>query len=163
MTCTFNTIGTIIEQAETFAVALEPLYRPGLRGVDGFSHVQVLWLADQADHEGQIEQTDSRSLVLEGTPYVGGPDSAGVFSTRSPVRPNPIGLSVCAVTFVDEAEGLLGLGWIDALAGTPVLDIKPYFPASDRVANVTTPPWFASWPTCLEDSATFDWDSVFVS
>lgn len=157
MSFALTSIGVITEHDETLAAVLKPDYRAGLLGVDGFSHVQVLWLADRA------AEASEQSLVLEGTPYVGGPDRAGVFSTRSPVRPNPIGLSVCAVTFVDEAEGLLGLGWIDALVGTPVLDIKPYFPASDRVASVTTPPWFATWPTCLEDSATFDWDSVFVS
>ena len=61
----------------------------------------------------------------------------GIFATRAPLRPNPIALSTAEVLDIDQANGILRLAYIDALDGTPVLDIKPYTPSLDRVE---TPP-----------------------
>jgi len=94
-------------------------------------------------------------------PYRKGPDLLGIFSTRSPMRPNPIALSVAAVVGVDMEQGLIRLAYIDAEDGTPVLDIKPYLPCSDRVSRVQTPGWCSHWPQSMEGSATFDWPAEF--
>lgn len=68
-------------------------------------------------------------------PRLGGNKSLGVFATRSPTRPSPIGLSVVKLEGIEEIEGklLLNLSGVDLLDGTPVLDIKPYVPYVDRV------------------------------
>ena len=95
-----------------------PEYQPGLSGLEGFDHLILLyWL-----HE-------ARPGDLVFTPPF---DSAprGVFATRSPARPNPIGLSV--VAFEGFAEpGRLRVRYLDCIDGTPLLDIKPYLPTTD--------------------------------
>jgi tRNA (Thr-GGU) A37 N-methylase len=64
---------------------------------------------------------------------------------------------------VDLENGLVIVPWIDAEDGTPILDIKPYHPSSDRVRDVRMPEWCAHWPQSLEDSAAFDWEAEFVN
>jgi tRNA (adenine37-N6)-methyltransferase len=85
---------------------------PGLLDIDGFSHLFVLWVFDRSD-----------GYELVGTPPVD-PRPHGVFATRSPRRPNPIGLTV--VELVSRAGPRLHVKGVDMLDGTPVLDIKPY-------------------------------------
>jgi len=65
----------------------------------------------------------------------------GIFATRSPYRPNPIGISVCKVIDVDEAEGVVVVPEIDAYDGTEILDLKAYFPVADMVADARIPEW----------------------
>lgn len=82
-------------------------------------------------------------------PRLGGNKSLGVFATRSPVRPSPIGLSVVRLDAIRHEQGKLwlDLSGIDFLDGTPVLDIKPYIPYVDRVENATNS--FAAQPPAL--------------
>ncbi|GFK94695.1 tRNA (adenine(37)-N6)-methyltransferase [Fundidesulfovibrio magnetotacticus] len=92
-------------------------YRQGLKDLEGFSHIVLLY------HLHEIR--DARLLVK---PYLG--DALhGVFATRSPCRPNPIGLSVLRLTGHDGERVFVEN--VDMLDGTPVLDIKPYVPAFD--------------------------------
>lgn len=79
-------------------------------------------------------------------PRLGGNKSIGVFATRSPVRPSPIGLSVVKLDGVEKRDGklLLNLSGVDFLDGTPVLDIKPYVPYVDSISNAVNT--FASAP-----------------
>lgn len=148
-------IGEVLTSDDDFTLQVDQPYRAGLQGLVEFSHVIVAWWAHEA-----TDQAAEDTVMADDTPYLEGPQNVGVFSTRSPSRPTPLGLSVCAVTTVDQANGAVGLGWIDALDGTPVVDIKPYFPSSDRVRDVATPDWCATWPPCLEDSADFAWETV---
>src|ERR1035441_5152471 len=85
---------------------------PGLTDIEGFSHLFVLWAFDRSDGFDLIgaPPTDDR-------PH-------GVFATRSPRRPNPIGLTV--VDLLRRDNGLLYVRGVDMLDGTPILDIKPY-------------------------------------
>lgn len=152
---TGSVIGSVIASGGRFAVTIAEPYRPALEGLADFSHLIVTWWADRAD-----ELAGHGPLIAEPTPYVEGPTRAGVFATRSPLRPTPIGLSVAGIISVDDTTGEIELGWIDALDNTPVVDIKPYFPSSDRVRNATVPSWCTTWPHCLEDSASFDWAAV---
>lgn len=128
-------------------------FREGLSGLDGFSHVQVLWWFgdDRTPTEAPLE-------VIEPYPGV---ESIGVFATRSPERPTPIALSVCEIADVVPATGRVTVHHIDAWDGSRVLDLKPYTPSLDRVETPTVPRWCATWPPSLEASAHFDWSQVF--
>ncbi len=57
---------------------------------------------------------------------------------------------------LDEQAGDILVPWIDAVDGSPLLDLKPYIPMSDRVREVEVAPWLQGWPDCMEDAATFD-------
>ncbi len=90
-----------------------------------------------------------------------GPETIGIFATRSPVRPNPIALSAVPVLGIDTAAGIIAVPYVDADDGTPVLDIKPYLPATERIRDVKVPAWSAHWPQWYEDNWGFDWAAEF--
>ena len=103
----------------TAAVVFEPPYRvpDALRGLEGFSHLWLIWEFSQAR-----------------PPRLGGNKRLGVFATRSPFRPNPLGLSCVRLVEVrpDRALGpVLVVAGADLLDGTPIYDIKPYLPYAD--------------------------------
>src|SRR5512133_1346932 len=148
-------VGFVRVRTEGFVVEIEPQYRAGLNGLTGFSHVNILWWSHLLDGASGLNR-----LVSEA-PYRNAPRELGVFATRSPLRPNAICLSAAPLIAVDVQAGILRLGYIDAEDGTPVLDIKPYHPSADRVREVGLPAWCRDWPQCFEDSAAFDWESVF--
>jgi tRNA (adenine37-N6)-methyltransferase len=93
-------------------LAILPAFEPGLTDIDGFSHLFVLWVFDR-----------SEGFELLGTPPSDNRPH-GVFATRSPKRPNPIGLTV--VELLRRDGPLLYVRGVDMLDGTPILDIKPY-------------------------------------
>ena len=98
-------------------------FRPGLVGLAAFSHVIVLgWL-----HEAR------RDLIQITRPADSIPK--GVFSLRSPVRPNPISVSVARLLSVDVGHGLVEIDAIDLIDGTPLVDLKPYRPGIDAVPD----------------------------
>ncbi|HTW61394.1 MAG TPA: tRNA (N6-threonylcarbamoyladenosine(37)-N6)-methyltransferase TrmO [Terracidiphilus sp.] len=92
-------------------------YEAGLLDVEGFSHLFVLWVFDRADDRLGGYDLVARPPADEGRPH-------GVFATRSPRRPNPIGLTVVELLGRDGSS--LRVRGVDMLDGTPVLDIKPY-------------------------------------
>jgi tRNA-Thr(GGU) m(6)t(6)A37 methyltransferase TsaA len=95
-----------------------PEYVGGLADLDGFSHLILLYW---------LNQSDGPALCI-APPFDGKP--RGIFATRSPARPNPIGLSVVAFDgFL--SSGRLAIRYLDCISGTPLLDIKPYLPATD--------------------------------
>ncbi|MGD9610043.1 MAG: tRNA (N6-threonylcarbamoyladenosine(37)-N6)-methyltransferase TrmO [Desulfovibrionaceae bacterium] len=98
-------------------VELRPELAPGLADLTGFSHVYLLYCFHL-----------SEGYQLSVTPYLDD-TPRGLFATRAPRRPNPIGLSVVAVVAV--SRNVLTVRGIDVLDGTPLLDIKPYAPAFD--------------------------------
>ena len=100
-------------------IALRAELAPGLKDLDGFAHVIVLY-----------HLHGSQGFELLVTPFLD-TEERGVFATRAPRRPNAIGLSVLEVAGVDVEGGVLRLNNVDILDGTPVLDIKPYVPAFD--------------------------------
>ena len=85
---------------------------PGLTDIEGFSHLYIIWVFDRAEGYDLLSRppTDDRAH--------------GVFATRSPRRPNPIGLTV--VELLDRTGAILRVRGVDMLDGTPILDIKPY-------------------------------------
>jgi tRNA (Thr-GGU) A37 N-methylase len=84
----------------------------------------------------------SRSRTLANPPRNKDPIPSGVFACRSPARPNPIGHSVVRVVKLDSQRKSVIVDRIDADDGTPILDIKPYLPSSDKVENAKVAPWF---------------------
>jgi tRNA (adenine37-N6)-methyltransferase len=102
-----------------------------VRGLDAFSHLWILFLFHGAVAEGW------RPMVRP--PWLGGQKRVGVFASRSPHRPNSLGLSVVRLTGISqEKEGLfLELAELDLLDQTPVFDIKPYVPYSDALADAS--------------------------
>ena len=148
-------IGKIENKDGSVCVKLDPKYAEGLKGLDGYSHVQILWWADGCDN------AKDRDFLTEKKPYKKGPDEIGVFAIRSPERPNPIAVSNADIAYVDAENGVVGLYYIDAFDGTQVIDLKPYTPSIDRIANPTTPGWCSHWPKFYEESGDFDWESEF--
>ena len=152
---TLTPIGRIVSNEDEMRIDLDPKYAPALNGLEGFSHVQVLWWFDHCDNG------DDRAVLTTQKPYTKGPETLGIFATRSPQRPNPIAVSTAQVTYIDRENASIGLCYIDGFDGTPVLDIKPYTPSLDRVENPSVPEWCAHWPCATEESGAFDWESEF--
>lgn len=148
-------IGKITNQNDNAGILLDAKYAPALKGLQGYSHVQIVWWMDGCDNESD------RAVLTEEKPYTKGPEKIGVFALRSPERPNPIGVSNAEITYVDEEKGIVGLTYIDAYEGSAVLDIKPYTPSIDRVESPRTPGWCSHWPKSVEESGSFDWAAEF--
>jgi tRNA (Thr-GGU) A37 N-methylase len=101
-----------------------------------------------------------RSALVSKKPYKKGPETIGVFATRSPVRPNPVLITTITVLHIDHEKGIIHIPWMDAENGTPILDIKPYH-LSERVHECKVPQWCNHWPKWDEESATFNWQNEF--
>lgn len=115
-------------------IHLREEYAPGLHGLEEFSHVIVVFLM----HEATFSPGDD--LVRRPRGRADMPE-LGIFAQRAKHRPNPIGLT--AVRLLSVRGNVLTVRGLDAIDGSPVLDIKPYFPAFDRVEGATTPEWVA--------------------
>lgn len=102
-------------------IVFEPDYRipEALRGIEGYSHLWLLW---------GFSEVDSWSPTVR-PPRLGGNTRMGVFATRSPYRPNPLGLSSVKLMGIENGE--LIVSGADVLDGTPIYDIKPYLSFSD--------------------------------
>ena len=110
-------------------ITLLPKYRvpEAIYGLDGFSHIWLLWDFSES-------HCDDESGVWSPTvrpPRLGGNKRMGVFATRSPFRPNSIGLSVVKLEKIDFPD--IYVSGVDLMDGTPIYDIKPYIPYSDSV------------------------------
>ena len=109
-------------------IVFEPEYRnaDALRGIEGFSHLWIIWQFSEA------VRSDWSPTVRP--PRLGGNTRMGVFATRSPFRPNHLGLSCVKLLGVEETEEfgtVLHVGGADLMDGTPIFDIKPYVPYAD--------------------------------
>jgi tRNA-Thr(GGU) m(6)t(6)A37 methyltransferase TsaA len=122
---------------------LEP-YRPALKQLGHFSHVMVFWWADRHDND------TSRNVMQTEPPYAQS-RVTGVFATRAEYRPNPIAMTTCKMLDVDEENGIVRIGDIDAFDGTPMVDLKAYFPVCDRVKDARIPEWLADWPEWMPE------------
>ena len=117
----------LVEALEA-TIVFEPPYRnpDALRGLEGFSHLWLVWVFDQA-----IRKEWSPTVR---PPRLGGNARMGVFATRSPFRPNPIALSAVKLDRVELTADLgpvIHIRGADLMDGTPILDIKPYIPYAD--------------------------------
>jgi tRNA-Thr(GGU) m(6)t(6)A37 methyltransferase TsaA len=132
-TFTVQPIGKVGKAEGKTLLVLDKKYQDGLLGLDGWSHVQVMWWFDKND-------TPQKRAVLQVHPR-GNKDNplTGVFACRAPVRPNLIALSLCKIVSVK--DNVVEVQNIDADEGTPVLDLKPYAPGLDSASGVKVPGW----------------------
>ncbi len=130
---TVRPIGWVQRTEGRTLIVLDKKYQAGLRGLDGWSHVQVIWWFHKND-------TPQRRAVLQVHPR-GDQNNprTGVFACRAPVRPNLIALTLCKVVGVE--DNVLEVEKIDAFDGTPVLDLKPFAPGLDSATGVRVPDW----------------------
>ena len=113
-------------------IHLDPALAAGLRGLDQFSHILVLFFMHRSTFE------PSRDLIRRPKGRADMPE-LGIFAQRAKHRPNPIGITAVELLAVDGS--VLKVRGLDAIDGTPVLDIKPYLPAFDRVDQPSVPEW----------------------
>jgi tRNA-Thr(GGU) m(6)t(6)A37 methyltransferase TsaA len=119
--CPKNTL----ERNEPATIEVDAPFDQGLAGIEGFSHLIALYWLDKSRRDLIIQHPSHR------------PKPAGVFSLRSPVRPNPIGLSVVEV--LGREDNRLRIRAIDCADETPLIDLKPYLASSDAVAGARRP------------------------
>lgn len=117
----------LVEELES-TIVFEPEFRnaDALRGIEGYSHLWIIWQFSQA-----VRQEWSPTVR---PPRLGGNTRMGVFATRSPFRPNSLGLSCVRLLSVEHTEDngtVLHVAGADLMDGTPIFDIKPYVPYSD--------------------------------
>jgi tRNA-Thr(GGU) m(6)t(6)A37 methyltransferase TsaA len=115
-----------LETGQRASLVLDQPYREGLLGLASYSHAHVLTWLDRAP----------RNLIVQKPRHA--PEAKGVFALRSPIRPNPAGLHTVRLLAIDPESGVIELEAIDALDGTPIIDIKPYFPSVDSIPDATT-------------------------
>ena len=126
------------EDAEgDFRIVLDPRFQGGLHRLDEFSHLHVLFLLDRAEPATSLEAHPPGAGITVGT-----------FASRSPRRPNPIGLSVVRVKKIEGNE--IHITGLDALDGTPLLDIKPYIRDTDSIPGANN-----GWIDSLDKESDF--------
>lgn len=129
--------GLVPELISTIVFESEFRVPEALRGIESYSHLWLIWEFHQA-HRGNEKRGDEvpwRPTVRP--PRLGGNTRMGVFATRSPFRPNPLGLTVVKLLAVEDSpEGqVLVVSGADMMDGTPIYDIKPYLPYVDSVPD----------------------------
>lgn len=115
-------------------IVFEPEFRnpDALRGIEDFSHLWIIWQFSEAVRQGWSPTVRP--------PRLGGNTRMGVFATRSPFRPNNLGLSCVRILGIEKTEmfgTVIHVGGADLMDGTPIFDIKPYIPYSDCKAEAT--------------------------
>lgn len=115
--CPKNTV----DRTDTALIEVDAPFDQGLRGIDGFSHLIALTWLDRS----------RRDLVVQHPSHLDMP--RGVFALRSPVRPNPIGLTVVEV--ISRQGARITVRAVDVADGTPLIDLKPYIASIDAVPN----------------------------
>ena len=134
----FRFIGVVEEAGELSKVKIFPEFCEGLEHLESFSHIIVLYwlhLRDKENERGTLRVVPRRH---PGAPLV------GVFASRSPSRPNPVGFCVTELMRIEDC--VLIVKGLDAFGGSPIIDIKPYLPRADAVPNARVPEWTLRGP-----------------
>lgn len=123
----------LVDELEA-SIVFEPEFRipEALRELDGYSHIWLIWQFSEC--------ADKEWSPTVRPPRLGGNKRVGVFASRSPFRPNPIGLSCVKLNAIEETENfgfILKVSGADLLDGTPIYDIKPYLPYVDSHPEAT--------------------------
>jgi tRNA-Thr(GGU) m(6)t(6)A37 methyltransferase TsaA len=113
-------------------ICLQPEYIGALSGLEDFSHAMIITYLHQAKYEKE-KHLQRRPRGLESMPKV------GIFSQRAKDRPNAIG--VTTVKIITVGSDFIEVQGLDAINGTPVLDVKPYYPQYDKIDSPKTPEW----------------------
>jgi len=126
-------VGTIHKTEAKTWIEIEAPYLPAMDGLEGFSHINVFFWFHEND------TTEGRQVLKVHPRRDDDNPLTGIFATHSPLRPNLIGMTLCRVLAVDSPR--IVIDRIDALDGTPVLDIKCYIPSSRAFENLRLPEW----------------------
>ena len=126
-------IGIVEDAGELSKVKIFPEFCAGLQHLNNFSHVIILYWFHLRDDEKERSVLKVVPRRHPGAPQV------GVFASRSPSRPNPIGL--CVTELVKMEECTLTVKGLDALQDSPIIDIKPYLPRADSIPKARVPDW----------------------
>lgn len=143
-------VGRVQRAEENYFIHLDSDFRKGLLHLEEFSHLHIIWWAHLTDSPAERIKTVTKNIFRHA------PDEVGVFASRTPERPNPVMISIVKIRSINTKEGNVYIEYIDAEDGTPVLDIKPFFPM-ERVRDCSTPGYYAHWPVWNEDSKDFNW------
>jgi tRNA-Thr(GGU) m(6)t(6)A37 methyltransferase TsaA len=134
-----NQIGIVRIESDKYYLEIFEDYKRGLKNLEKFSHVNVLWWADKADND------ESRRTIQCYSRYSKN-KKVGVFACRSPHRPNPIALTTCHILEINEKKGIVKVSSIDAQDKSPIIDLKAYIPVCDKVKEVKFPKNISEWP-----------------
>jgi tRNA-Thr(GGU) m(6)t(6)A37 methyltransferase TsaA len=126
---TISPIGYTKRKGMDAFLEIKGKYIPGLKELDNFSHVIVLWLADKIENRNILQMYPPYSLNT----------LTGVFASRAEYRPNPIAVTTCKILDINEQKGIISVANLDAVDGTPIIDLKPYMPSFDRVKEPEIP------------------------
>jgi tRNA (adenine37-N6)-methyltransferase len=126
-------IGTIHKTDAKTWIDIASAYLPAMDGLAGFSHINVFFWFHENDHP------DGRRVLKVHPRKDKTNPLTGVFATHSPLRPNLIGMTLCRILAVTPPAIIIDT--IDAIDGTPVLDIKCYIPSSRTFENLRLPDW----------------------
>ncbi len=128
-----NPIGQVKRQGERAFLEIKPELAPALDGLEGFSHLWVVyWFHGNDNPEARaiLKVHPRRDLANPLT---------GVFATRSPERPNLLGLSACKILKI--SGNVVEVADLDARDGSPIVDLKPYIPKGDAIPEAGLPDW----------------------
>ena len=126
-------IGWIRKKQNSITIEIDPTYSDALLGMDGFSHILVLYWFHENDDPESRKTLQVRPRKNPQNPLT------GVFATHAPVRPNLIAVSPCRVESI--AGNMIEIDDIDAIDGSPVVDIKCYIPEKRAFTNLRLPDW----------------------
>jgi len=126
-------VGRVRKKEDAVWIEIFEPYSDALLGLDGFSHIQVLFWFHQNDSADKRKTLRVHPRKDKNNPL------SGVFATHSPLRPNPIGLTLCKILSIEDLQ--IKIEDIDAFDGTPVIDIKCYIPGSIAESDVRLPAW----------------------
>ena len=130
---TLNPIGTVRVRGERVFLEILPEFAPALQGLGDFSHVWVFYW-----FHGNDRPEERATLKVHPRRDPANP-LTGVFATRAPVRPNLIGFTACRILKVE--GNVVEVADLDALDGSPLLDLKPYISQGDSIPQALTPQW----------------------
>ena len=125
-------LGVIRKEKESVRIDIDPSYRDAFLGLDGFSHIAVLYWFHENDTPEKRKTLQVHPRRNQQNPLT------GVFATHSPLRPNLIGLTICKILSIKDTT--IFIEEIDARDGSPVIDIKCYIPSSEP-GSVKLPDW----------------------
>ena len=128
-----NPVGIVRKSDEKVLIEIFDEYTDALLGLDGFSHIYVLYWFHQNDTTKNRKTLQVHPRGEENNPLT------GVFATHSPLRPNLIALTLCKIKSIK--GGTIEVEEIDAVDGSPVIDIKCYIPDSTSNSSIRLPAW----------------------
>lgn len=126
-------VGIVEKQDQSIAITVYKKYKDALLGLDQFSHIIVFYWFHKNDSNKQRYVLNVHPRGNQMNPLT------GVFATRSPLRPNLIAKSTCKIISIN--ENVIYIDKIDALDGSPIIDIKPYIPKIDLIIGSRVPGW----------------------